>query len=138
MKPTGTFLDDAHILSSANHAKLIFPEDLLVIEAPKEEMKYFYLYDAGNIPVLLKSVINPKKESYTLDGKEYTSAYIGYDEARMMITEKLIRKPLDTIPGLFGNDIIIAGLPKKTFTSLDMMHFVPKEFRENYLKSVGK
>lgn len=101
LKPTGTFLDDAHILSAMNHTKLIFSEDLLVIKAPKEEMKYFYLYDASNVPLLLKSVINPKKERYALDSKEYLGAYIGYTEAQMMIEEKLISKPFDTISGLF-------------------------------------
>lgn len=138
LKPTGTFLDDAHILSTANHSKLIFREDLLVIETPKEEMKYFYLYDTKNIPSLLKSAIDPGKTSYTIDSKEYMSVYIGYNEARMMIEEKLISKKSDTIAGLFGNDIIVAGLPKKTFTSLDMMHFVPMKFQENYLKSIGR
>jgi hypothetical protein len=45
----------------------------------------------------------------------------------MMVKENLFKKQFDTISDLFGNDVIIAGLPKKTYTSLDMMHFVPKE-----------
>ena len=45
----------------------------------------------------------------------------------MMIEENLFKKKYDTITNLFGNDIIIAGLPKKTYTTLDMMHFVPRE-----------
>lgn len=101
-------------------------------------MKYFYLYDSANIPALLKTIINPRKENYTLDNKNYTSTYIGYSEAEMMQKEKLFSRVYDTIPSLFGNDIIIAGLPKKTFTALDMMHFVPKSFRDNYLKSIQK
>jgi hypothetical protein len=138
LKPTGTFLDEAHIFSTTNHEKIIFGEDFLVLETPFEEMKYFYIYDAARIPPLLKSVINPKKDTFILDGKTYLSVYIGYKEAQMMIEEKLISRPFDMIPGFFGNDIIVAGLPKKTFTSLDMMHFVPKSFRDNYMKSVGK
>ena len=99
-------------------------------------MKYFYLYDNNNIPLLLKSIINPRKERYNLDDKEYISTYIGYDESRMMREEKLFSDVYDTIPQFFGNDIIIAGLPRKTFTSLDMMHFVPKSFRDNYIKGI--
>jgi hypothetical protein len=57
--------------------------------------------------------------------------YVGYDEAKMMISENLFQKKFDTISNLFGNDVIIAGLPKKTYTLLDMMHFVPKEYWKN-------
>lgn len=46
----------------------------------------------------------------------------------MMLEEKLISKKFDTIDGFFGNRVVVAGLPKKTYTLLDMMHFVPKNF----------
>lgn len=48
----------------------------------------------------------------------------------MMMEEKLFAKERDTIDGLFGNDIVVLGLPKKTYTTLDMIHFVPKGFRK--------
>jgi hypothetical protein len=51
--------------------------------------------------------------------------YIGYDEAKMMREEGLFNKQYDTIDDLFGNDVIIAGVAKKTYTLLDMLHFVP-------------
>ncbi|MEI7563050.1 MAG: hypothetical protein WCJ39_05175 [bacterium] len=44
----------------------------------------------------------------------------------MMKKEKLFQEINNTIDNLFGNDIIIKGIAKKTYTSLDMMHFVPK------------
>ena len=138
LKPTGTFLDDAHILSLDNYSRIMFKEDLLIIKTPLGEMKYFYLFDDTNIPVVLKSTLHPTKKSYKVNDKEYMSTYIGYDESKMMQKEKLFSQTYDTIIGLFGSNIIIAGLPKKTFTSLDMMHFVPKIFRENYLRSVNK
>jgi hypothetical protein len=138
LKPTGTFLDDTHILSTANHTKLIFPESLMILETPLEEMEYFYLYDEAIIPPLLKTIINPRKETYTIDGKEYLSMYVGYDDAQMMREEGEFSKLYDIISDEAGSDVIVAGLPKRTFTSLDMMHFVPKKFRENYLKSVEK
>lgn len=110
----------------------------MILETPLEEMEYFYLYDEVTIPPLLKNIINPRKETYVIDGKEYLSMYVGYDDARMMREEGEFSKIHDTIDDEAGSAIIIAGLPKKTFTVLDMMHFVPKKFKENYLKSVGK
>jgi len=110
----------------------------MILETPLEEMEYFYLYDETTIPPVLKNIINPRKEIYIIDGKEYLSMYVGYDDARMMREEGEFSKIHDTIDDEAGSDVIIAGLPKKTFTVLDMMHFVPKKFRENYLKSVGK
>jgi Cu+-exporting ATPase len=135
LAPTGTVLDEYHIFSNQNLNNLQANEDLLVVETPLEDLKLFYLYDGNNIPPQLSSVINPKKANYTLDEINYLSMAIGYDEAKMMMEEKLINKKFDTIKGLFGNNLIITGLPKKTLTGLDMMHFVPKEFKENYLKS---
>jgi hypothetical protein len=101
LKPTGTFLDDTHILSISNYTKLIFPENLLILETPTEQMKYFYLYDENNFPILLRMPTNPKKENMALDEKKYLSAYIGYDEAVMMKQEKLFSKEGDTIDNLF-------------------------------------
>ena len=134
LKPTGTFLDDAHILSTANHQKLIFPEDLLIIKSPEEDIEIYYLYDEKNFPTLLKILIDPTKIITTKDTKEYLRAYFGYSEAQSMITDKEFAKVSDTLE-LYGSNIVVAGLPKKTYTSLDMMHFVPKQFRGNYLQS---
>lgn len=110
----------------------------MILETPLEEMEFYYLFDANNIPPLLKQVINPKKEKYTIDGKDYLSFYIGYDDAQDMLKSKEFSKLYDTLADENGSDVIVAGLPKKTFTALDMMHFVPKSFRDNYLKSIQK
>lgn len=137
LAPTGTILDEYHIFSKANLADLTKAgDDLLVTETPVEDLKMFYLYDNNNVPEALSSLINPAKTSYSIDGVTYLSTVIGYDEARMMIEEKIFQKKFDTIKGLFGNNVIITGLPKKTLTSLDMMHFVPKIFKDNYLKTL--
>lgn len=135
LSPTGTLLDDVHIMERSTFDKLTLGEDLLITETPFWEMKLFYLFDEKNIPALFSTLINPKKLTYHTD-KVHLAAYIGYEEAQMMIEEGLISKKYDTIDGLFWNDVIVAGLPKKTYTMLDMMHFVPKKFKENYLKSL--
>ena len=82
--------------------------------------------------VLISSVTFSQDFDKRLE-KIYTTTQL-----KMMQKEKLFSQTYDTIIGLFGSNIIIAGLPKKTFTLLDMMHFVPKIFRENYLRSVNK
>lgn len=138
LKPTGTFLDDAHILSGSNYQKLIFGENLLIIKTPEEELDFFYLYDSLSIPPLMKNSIDPKKETSTVNGKEYLNIIIGYDDAQIMLRDKKFSRLYDTLSDEQGSNVIVTGLPKKTFTPLDMMHFVPKKFRENYLKSREK
>ena len=135
LTPTGTVVDDYHFTSLATFAGLTAAkQDILVAESPLGDLKIFYLYDSNNIPSQLKTIIDPLKPTYTIDGINYLSTYIGYGEAKMMSDEKLFSQKYDTIKGFFGNNIIITGLPKKTFTGLDMMHFVPKVFRDNFQK----
>lgn len=133
LKPTGTLLDDVHIFERSTFDKLALGEDLIIAETPLGDIKLFYLFDEKNIPVQFSALINPKKMTYHTD-KIHLATYIGYSEAQMMIEEGLFSKKFDTIDGLFWNDIIVAWLPKKTYTLLDMMHFVPKKFKDNYLK----
>ncbi|AKH32961.1 putative copper-transporting ATPase PacS [candidate division SR1 bacterium Aalborg_AAW-1] len=127
LAPTNTLLDEVHIMNNEGFSGLDVQNSLFITQTPFEELKIFYLYDNDNIPLKLQNIINPKKHIYTIDGTTYHSTYVGYDEAQMMIEENLFKKKYDTITNLFGNDIIIAGLPKKTYTTLDMMHFVPRE-----------
>jgi hypothetical protein len=135
LAPTGTVIDDYHIFSKANFNNLTkATDDVLIAETPLEDLKVFYLYDSNNVPKALETMINPAKTVYSIDGVNYLATHVGYDEAKMMKEEKLFSKKYDTLKGFFGNNIIIVGLPKKTLTSLDMMHFVPREFRDNYTR----
>jgi len=127
LPPTKTLLDEVHIMNAVAFSWTAVQESLFITQTPLEELKIFYYYNDTSIPSKLQNIINPKKTSYEIDGKLYKALYIGYDEAQMMIAENLFTKQFDTIDNLFGNDVIIAGLPKKTFTLLDMMHFIPKE-----------
>ena len=80
--------------------------------------------------------MDPYKLSYNIEGKRFLPIYIGYNEAAMMKKEKLFTNNQDRITGLFGSDVLVAGVAKKNFTVLDEMHFVSKEFKENYFKLV--
>lgn len=136
LAPTNTIIDEYHLMTSASFDQ-VKADDLLVTETPFGGLKIFYLFDQNNIPTSLKGIVDPFRTNYQLDGKSYLPVYIGYDEASEMKMEKLFSKIGDKIDGFFGNNVIIAGLPKKGMTILDMMHFVPKEFKDNYLKSVS-
>lgn len=127
-EPTNTFLDDTHVMGKDTLGALKLWEDLYITQTPFGDLKIFYLYDEKNIPAKLNELINPKKKIYTIDEKEYLPVYIGYTEAQMMIEENIFSKKFDTIDNLFGNNLVVAWLPKKTYTMLDMMHFVPRTF----------
>jgi len=73
----------------------------------------------------LQNIINPRKTNYTIDNKEYGVIYLGYDAAQEMRAAEEFSKKFDIIDE-GGKELIIAGLPKKTYTSLDMMHFIAK------------
>jgi Cu+-exporting ATPase len=133
LEQTGTALDEYHIFSPDGFDKLNAKADVFASETGMGELKLFYTYDETNIPPQLKSVIDPLRTSYTMDGMKLLPVAIGYNEAAMMKEEKLISKKGDTLKSFFKNDVIVVGLPKKTLTSLDMMHFVTREFKQNYL-----
>ena len=137
LEPTSTFLDDTHIMAAATLDSLTIGRDLYITQTPFGVLKIFYLYDEKNIPKTLSEVINPKKNVYVLDEKQYLPITIGYDEASMMIEENIFGKKLDTIDRFFGKDVVVMGLPKKTYTLFDMMHFVPRAFVETPDKPVA-
>jgi hypothetical protein len=123
LAPTNSILDESHILNRAGFEGLEVDDSLLVKATPENELKYFYLYDNENLPVKLQSLVDRDLRLY--DG--YMALYVGYDEAKMMKAEGLFREQFDMIDELFGNDVVIAGVLKKTYTLLDMLHFVPKD-----------
>lgn len=135
LAPTNTVIDDFHFLSPADFNALQ-ASDFLIAQTPLGDLELYYLYDETNIPPQFKNIMNPLKTSYVIDGTTYLSAYLGYDEGIAMKADKDFTKKFDTIKDLYGNNIIIAGLPKKTETLLDMFHLVPKEFKDNYQKSL--
>lgn len=130
LAPTNTFLDEVHILNTPGFNELSIQDSLFLTKNPENDLKIFYLYDQENIPLKLKNKITLQPTTYEKDGTKYISLSIWYDEAQMMIRENLFQKVWDTIPDLFGNDVIITSIGKKTYTALDMMHFVPKDERK--------
>ncbi|MFA7298063.1 MAG: heavy metal translocating P-type ATPase [Candidatus Absconditabacterales bacterium] len=123
--PTNTLLDEIHVMNTRGFKFLAVKGNSVTMEETSfDGAEMFYSYDENNIPVQFKNIINPKKPIYTIDDKEYIAIYLGYDVATEMRGEKEFNKLFDTIEE-DGKEYIIAGLPKKTYTLLDMMHFVP-------------
>jgi hypothetical protein len=103
--------------------------NLIKIETSDGMVKNFYLVGnelpkelMGKIPV---DGFNP----VYIGGKKYSPIYIGFDEAQIMIKEKLFAKEGDTITNLFGNDVIISGILPKTNSVYDSYHFMKEGTR---------
>lgn len=127
LKPTGTMVDDYHFVNSTTFAK-IKNEAAVKYVAEGVVMKDFYFVTSTNTPEKIKNDISGFTP-IVIDGKKYQPIFIGFSEAKMMISKKLIKKTGDTIDDFFGNAVVVAGILPKTKTTLDMMHFVGPEFK---------
>ena len=103
--------------------------NVVEISAPTGVKKQFYMV-GNSIPTELSGQI--QMEAFNpvyIAGKKYSPIFIGYDEAQVMIEEKLFSKPGDTIKNFFGNDIIVSGVLVKTNSVFDTYHFVKEGFQ---------
>lgn len=128
LEKTDTIIDDIHFVSSQDYAKVEGIEGKLYIRLLDKTPKYFYKLDYGERVPKGFELAEGKIENYgqkEFNGKVYHPLIIGYDEAQMMREERLFWKIDDRIDGFFGNDVFIAGILKKSNTSIDMLHFLP-------------
>ena len=126
LAPTNTLLDEIHIMNMTAFTGLNVKQNLIFKSAWFQWLDIFYLFDSQSIPLKFANIINPKKLSYTVDGKDFIAIYLWYDVAQEMRTAKEFSKQFDSIEEV-GKQFTVAGLPLKTYTTLDMMHFVPRE-----------
>ncbi len=127
IKPTGTALDNFHLLADEDFSQLTATSRLRLV-AENEVMKYFYFVEINDVPEKISASIE-SLEPIIIDNKKYLPIYIGRQEANMMIEAKLLEKTGDIIEDFFGNDVVVAGIVPETGTLFDMMHFVGPEFR---------
>lgn len=128
LKPTGTFLDNAHIIKGETQVVSLADGFAKINNA---ELKLFYVISANNIPqVFSGSIGGDSLLPVTLGSKKYLPVFVGKAEAEVMQKEKLFAKEGDTLSGFFGNDVIISSILPETKTSLDNMHFVTTEFKQ--------
>jgi Cu+-exporting ATPase len=129
LKPTGTFLDNAHIIKTETQIVSVASASSASL---KDELKLFYSIDQNTIPAVYTSSIN-RDSLYpvTFGTKKYLPIYIGSKEAEVMRTEGLFQKEGDILANFFGKDVIIAGILSETKTLLDNFHYVTSDFISN-------
>jgi soluble P-type ATPase len=129
LKPTGTFLDNAHIIKTETQIVSVASASSASL---KDELKLFYSIDQNTIPTVYTSSIN-RDSLYpvTFGTKKYLPIYIGSKEAEVMRTEGLFQKEGDILANFFGKDVIIAGILSETKTLLDNFHYVTSDFISN-------
>jgi hypothetical protein len=111
---------------------------------PYPGMKYVYGDTTLFRTMALKAAYTPKGalKIFALPDNAALSAYrtttgfpvvkdgvmvIGSAEAAMMVKEGIFKKRGDAVRGLFGIDVVVGGVLKRTFTLADEMHFVSAE-----------
>jgi len=92
---------------------------LKVAYTPEGDMKIFALAE--------NNVLKNYKSSNGNNLPESDSMIIGSDEARMMISEKLFKRPGDELNGFFGIDTKVEGILDSTGTFADDFHFLSSE-----------
>ncbi|MBL8030264.1 MAG: copper-translocating P-type ATPase [Candidatus Doudnabacteria bacterium] len=129
LKPTGTFLDNAHITTADTQIVSIANGSAASLN---EEIKLFYAMQPNNIPAAYANNINREGMApVTFGTKKYLPIYIGSKEAEVMKAEKLFQKEGDILTGFFGNDVVVAGVLPETKTPLDNFHYVTGNFVNN-------
>ena len=127
LKPTGTILDNYHIVTKGTYSKINSVADI-TIELSEGFPKYFYTINSSNIPEkFLSSIAIDDFLSSRIAGRKYEPVYVGETEAQMMKKEKLFNKEGDLLNEFFGNNIIIGGILPKTDTVLDNFHYADKD-----------
>ncbi len=126
LKPTGTFLDNAHIIK--NDTGIVGVADGFA-KMNKQELKLFYVLSPNNIPNVFASGMNENGlATIQLGTKKYLPVYIGKTEAGLMQKENLFANEGDILPGFFGNDVIVSSVLPETKTALDNFHYVTSGF----------
>ena len=126
LKPTGTLVDDYHIVGLSTLAKMTNAAELRVI-SEGEGTEIFYKADKNSFPDKIKNNIGDLSV-IQLGVGSYFPVYIGFSDAKMMIKEKEFKKVGDIVENFAGNSVIIAGILPETKTILDQMHFVGPDF----------
>lgn len=126
---TGGPLDMMHFLSEKQFNEIQGEEGKVKVLLKGTMPKIFFYYEKGeDVPRMALAEGNAGDYSASeINGKVYFPMLIGSDEAKMMRDEKLFSQPGDTLDGFFGANVRVAGVLAKTNSTLDMMHFVPRE-----------
>ncbi len=103
-------------------------KNLMVAKTVEGIEKQFFVLESETPKELTGKIPTDGFSPVYIGGKKYTPVYIGYDEANVMMDEKLFTKEGDLISGYFGNDVIVSGVLPDTNTAYDAYHFVKPGF----------
>lgn len=125
LEPTGTIIDDYHILNSNTYNKIDGGNKFVVL-MPEKEMKYFLVVGAEKELRMIYPGVN---FSFDLRSDAKIPIYLGYKEARMMKEEGLFKKDGDIINDFVGNNVYIANVLRRTGLFFDEVHFIGGDFK---------
>jgi hypothetical protein len=129
LKRTFGLMDDMHFVSKSEYEKMEGEQERLFIAIKDNKSpKLFFVLPVGEAPPIPLSFTEGSLSGYTvreIHGRQYYPVILGSGEAAMMKSERLFKKPGDTIDGFFGKDVIIAGVLAETNTIIDMVHISP-------------
>lgn len=115
-------------------ANQVVDGNLTKVTTPEGMEKQFYMVGKDAPKEFASKLPEGGFNTVYIGGKKYTPVYIGYDEAQLMLKEKLFTKEGDTITGFFGNDVIISGILAKANSEVDQYHFVKEGFQVTLAK----
>ncbi|MHB8895974.1 MAG: heavy metal translocating P-type ATPase [Candidatus Geothermincolia bacterium] len=129
LKPTGTDIDNLHIVNRPTYNRLdsFAPMEVIMDEGVP---KYFYRLDSKNVPSKLKGELTARRmKALTIGGKTYEALAVGSEEAKMMKKEKKFAREGDLIEEFFGTRVVVATVLPATNTILDRLHYIGKEVK---------
>lgn len=128
LKRTYGLADDIHFLTESGYERVVGQEDRLFIALKDTKSPKLFVLAEGEDPPMTLPFAEGSLSDYTtreIRGKTYDPVILGSSEADMMKSERLFKRPGDTIGGFFGNDIVVVGVLEKTNTIVDMVHVSP-------------
>ncbi len=123
LAPTGTFLDEYHLVDATTRDRLALTADVTVLDDLGTPKFFYRVADASDLPPALTGSLSAADLAPRADG--LVPVAVGAREARMMQRRRLIRGEGSVIRGFFGIDAVIVRILPPTGTVLDEMHFVP-------------
>lgn len=126
---SSTMAAPANMENKEKTGQVQIDKNVVIAKTAEGMEKQFYMINGTASKELANKLPSDGFNTVYIGGKKYTPVYIGYDEAQLMMKEKLFTKEGDTISGFFGNDVIISGVLAKSNSVADNYHFVKEGFK---------
>lgn len=123
LAPTGTILDDLHIVNDATFTELARVGEMLIIDDFGVPKLFLLVSGPEALPPSVQALLSG--DDLKTDATGRVTIVLGSGEARMMRRLGLIAGEGSEIDGLFGVDVRIGTILPATKTMLDMVHIVP-------------